>query len=236
MSSSHKIILSCLKAAFIVPAPKKSVCLVLVTTTLWLSPLSWWSALRNLFSSISLITSLQAWNPHQYALEPADPKRMPYQLPFTQSPCTWRINTVISGCCLLTSAQHSTQSHLLSWLENLTLWAWVQKSVTGYGLKSTTQSSIDQQSHLLYISSQHLPYIVLLVLSSLSSLCSATSECNLAWHSAQSIHEADWKAQHSKHKTKHIFISRSQTIQISIHTSSMLVLYTLRGCLLSPSC
>ena len=52
---------------------------------------------------------------------------VPYLLPFTQSSHSWRIiRTAVSGSCLLTSAQHSTQSNPRSWSGDLALLAWEQ--------------------------------------------------------------------------------------------------------------
>lgn len=57
------------------PYLKHLLCLVLMTTALWLTSPSWWSVLRNQFSSTSNTTSLQAWTLTGMLSETTDPQR-----------------------------------------------------------------------------------------------------------------------------------------------------------------
>ena len=61
------------------PYLKHLLCLVLMTTALWLTSPSWWSVLRNRFSSTSNTTSLPAWTLTGML---TDPQRMPHLLLF----------------------------------------------------------------------------------------------------------------------------------------------------------
>ena len=127
---------SCLKTATNSLYLEGLLCPVLMMNLIWFSSPSWWSALGNWFSSISKATSLWAWTLTSILSEPTDVQRLPYPLLFTKSSRTRIISTATSECSLLTSAQHSIQFRPRSWLENVTVWAWVQYYATWYWTSS----------------------------------------------------------------------------------------------------
>ncbi len=61
-----------------------------------------------------------------------------------QSSLTLKVITCTAECCLLISAQHSTQSSPWTWLDYLKLWAWAPRSATWYWTFFTNRTWIVQ--------------------------------------------------------------------------------------------
>lgn len=76
------------------------------------------------------VEALRNWFQHMRENIPASQEPLAIRvnrrsrMPSTQSSHAWRIRTDTSECCLLTSAQHSTQSTPWSWLKKLNLGYW----------------------------------------------------------------------------------------------------------------
>ncbi len=142
-SLSQESVPTCFKTAPVLTAPVLKMSAVSCLND-YHSPRFWWSAFRNCFSSTSKTPSQPAWTLTCLHSEPTDLQRTQSPLPSTQSSHTLKVTTPTSECCLLIPVQHSIQSPPWNWLANLTLWAWVPHSETGYW----TSSQTDARHHL----------------------------------------------------------------------------------------